>query len=193
MALVQLSISALPAHVRTARLVAAAVARRAGVTESALDEIRLAVGEACSRAVEAHRTHCPLQPVQVDLSDDSAGNPTSRGGHVPPPAAGEGAHSSSNPTSQERRFEVAVYDRAPAKNARSEATGEEEGLDGLILPTPPGGVSGLSPDIGLAVITGLAEHVVVDPTLNGTTIRMSWPLPSPKESDVKEPTGEVRL
>ena len=40
-----------PAHVRTARLVAVAVARRAGVDEDVLDEVRLAVGEACSRAV----------------------------------------------------------------------------------------------------------------------------------------------
>ena len=42
-----------PRHVRTARLVAVAVARRAGVDEALLDEIRLAVGEACARAVGA--------------------------------------------------------------------------------------------------------------------------------------------
>lgn len=55
MATVELRFSALPEHVRTARLVAAAVARRAGVDESVLDEVRLAVGEACSRAVGLHR------------------------------------------------------------------------------------------------------------------------------------------
>lgn len=38
-------------HVRTARLVAVAVARRAGLDEARLDEIRLAVGEMCARAV----------------------------------------------------------------------------------------------------------------------------------------------
>ena len=43
---VEVSFTALPAHVRTARLVALAVARRAGVTDDLLDEIRLAVGEA---------------------------------------------------------------------------------------------------------------------------------------------------
>lgn len=59
MATVELTFSALPAHVRTARLVATAIARRTGVEESLLDEVRLAVGEACSRAVEAHRLHCP--------------------------------------------------------------------------------------------------------------------------------------
>lgn len=70
MATVELTFSALPAHVRTARLVATAIARRTGVDESVLDEVRLAVGEACSRAVEAHRLHCPGEPVKIELRDD---------------------------------------------------------------------------------------------------------------------------
>jgi serine/threonine-protein kinase RsbW len=69
-ATVELRFSALPAHVRTARLVAAAVARRSGVDEAVLDEVRLAVGEACSRAVHLHRQHCPDRPVLVTLIDD---------------------------------------------------------------------------------------------------------------------------
>lgn len=68
-ATVELRFSALPAHVRTARLVAAAVARRSGVDEAVLDEVRLAVGEACSRAVHLHRRHCPDRPVTVTLVD----------------------------------------------------------------------------------------------------------------------------
>ena len=59
MATVEVTFTPLPVHVRTARLVATAVARRSGVAESLLDEVRLAVGEACSRAVEAHQRHCP--------------------------------------------------------------------------------------------------------------------------------------
>ena len=70
MATVELRFSALPAHVRTARLVAAAVARRSGVDESVLYEVRLAVGEACSRAVHLHRRYCPDRPVLVTLVDD---------------------------------------------------------------------------------------------------------------------------
>ena len=70
MSTVELSFSALPAHVRTARLVAAAVARRSGVDEAVLDEVRLAVGEACSRAVHLHRRHCPDRPVTVTLTDE---------------------------------------------------------------------------------------------------------------------------
>jgi serine/threonine-protein kinase RsbW len=69
MATVELSFTALPAHVRTARLVATAVARRSGVDESLLDEVRLAVGEACSRAVEGHQLYCPTEPVRLALSD----------------------------------------------------------------------------------------------------------------------------
>jgi Histidine kinase-like ATPase domain len=67
MSTVELRFSALPSHVRTARLVAAAVARRAGVDESVLDEVRLAVGEACSRAVGLHRRIRPDEPVTVTL------------------------------------------------------------------------------------------------------------------------------
>lgn len=70
MAIVELRFSAQPEHVRTARLVAAAVARRAGVDEAVLDEVRLAVGEACSRAVGLHRSHGITAPVQVALSEE---------------------------------------------------------------------------------------------------------------------------
>jgi len=69
MATVELSFTALPEHVRTARLVATAVARRSGVDESLLDEVRLAVGEACSRAVEGHQLYCPAEPVRLALTD----------------------------------------------------------------------------------------------------------------------------
>jgi serine/threonine-protein kinase RsbW len=88
MATVEVTFTPLPAHVRTARLVATAVARRSGVDESLLDEVRLAVGEACSRAVEAHRRHCPAEPVRIEMTD-----------------SGE-------------RFVVVVSDHAPAAPAR---------------------------------------------------------------------------
>lgn len=70
MATVELRFSALPEHVRTARLVAAAVARRAGVDEAVLDEVRLAVGEACSRAVGLHQSGGVSAPVQVLLIEE---------------------------------------------------------------------------------------------------------------------------
>lgn len=70
MATVELRFSALPEHVRTARLVAAAVARRAGVDEAVLDEVRLAVGEACSRAVGLHVSNGVTAPVRVALTEE---------------------------------------------------------------------------------------------------------------------------
>ncbi|APE22422.1 MULTISPECIES: ATP-binding protein [Streptomyces] len=70
MATVELRFSAQPEHVRTARLVAAAVARRAGVDEAVLDEVRLAVGEACSRAVGLHRSNDVMTPIRVVLTEE---------------------------------------------------------------------------------------------------------------------------
>jgi serine/threonine-protein kinase RsbW len=91
MATVEVTFTPLPAHVRTARLVATAVARRSGVDEALLDEVRLAVGEACSRAVEAHRRHCPAEPVKIEMTD------------------------------QGERFVVVVSDQAPTSSASTGA------------------------------------------------------------------------
>ncbi len=67
---VRLQISPTPAQVRTARLVAAAVARRSGLAGGALDEIRLAVGEACSRAAGLHQEYAPSDLITVLLEDE---------------------------------------------------------------------------------------------------------------------------
>jgi anti-sigma regulatory factor (Ser/Thr protein kinase) len=69
MALVELLLSPLPAHVRTARLVVVAAARRAGLDDELVDELRLALGEACSRAVGLHARHAPDLPVKVTVDD----------------------------------------------------------------------------------------------------------------------------
>lgn len=66
---VRLQFSPAPAHVRTARLVGVAVARRAGVSEDVLDEVRLAIGEACSRAVALHRRYDLTEPIMVEMID----------------------------------------------------------------------------------------------------------------------------
>jgi anti-sigma regulatory factor (Ser/Thr protein kinase) len=69
MATVTLRLPPNAAHVRTARLVAAAMARRSGVGEEVLDEVRLAVGEACARAVRRHNRYGLAQPVTVEFVD----------------------------------------------------------------------------------------------------------------------------
>jgi anti-sigma regulatory factor (Ser/Thr protein kinase) len=43
------------------------VARRAGVDKAQLDEVRLAVGEACTRAVGLHMSNSVSSPVRVSL------------------------------------------------------------------------------------------------------------------------------
>lgn len=73
MALVELFLTPLPAHVRTARLVVVAAARRAGLDAALVDELRLALGEACSRAVGLHARHAPDVPVKITISDDPVG------------------------------------------------------------------------------------------------------------------------
>jgi anti-sigma regulatory factor (Ser/Thr protein kinase) len=72
MSTVKLAFSPAPVHVRTARLVGVAVARRAGVAEDLLDEVRLAIGEACTRAVALHRQYHLSDLVQVEMSDDES-------------------------------------------------------------------------------------------------------------------------
>ncbi len=153
MATVEMSFTPLPAHVRTARLVATAVARRSGVDEALLDEVRLAVGEACSRAVEAHQEHCPAEPVRVAL------------------------------TGTDGRFEVVVTDTAVRHNGAAEATGPGAPANGgsEALGDEPAGAAGeparqaVPAELGLAVIEGLADDVEIARTTAGLSIRMSWP------------------
>src|SRR5487761_1134625 len=155
MATVEVTFPPLPAHVRTARLVATAVARRSGIDESLLDEVRLAVGEACSRAVEAHRKHCPGRPIRVELCDDA------------------------------ERFEVVVTDAAPADGvpAHGDASaaaapqggnGTARGAAAEAGAVPGGVILRLPAGVGLAVITGLADDVRISPAGDGTSVAMSW-------------------
>lgn len=73
MALVELAVPALPEHVRTARLVCVTAARRAELADEFVDELRLAVGEACARAVGLNAAHAPDVRVTVAITDDVLG------------------------------------------------------------------------------------------------------------------------
>ncbi len=147
---VEVTFTPLPAHVRTARLVATAVARRSGVDEALLDEVRLAVGEACSRAVEAHRRHCPAEPVKIEMTDQGerfvvvVSDHAPTGGTTPAGVNGHGASQS-----------------AAAPDALALIQGADE--------------AGIPAGFGLAVISGLADDVRVSSTSSGVSVRMSWP------------------
>lgn len=54
-------------------MIVTAVSRRAGVPAGAVDEIKLAVGEACARAVRVNRRHSPDQLVHLRLDDAADG------------------------------------------------------------------------------------------------------------------------
>ncbi|WP_030898454.1 ATP-binding protein [Streptomyces sp. NRRL F-5126] len=135
MATVELRFSAQPEHVRTARLVAAAVARRAGVDEAVLDEVRLAVGEACSRAVGLHRSHGVSSPVKVALTEEEKTFSIEVGDDVP----GSGASAAGAP---EARPGVDPHD--------TDADGEDE--MGLAV------ISGLVDDV--KVVSGADGGVI---------------------------------
>ena len=70
---VELCFPPTPGHVRTSRLVAVAVARRAHFDEDRLEELRLAVGEACARAVRRSQAVGCAQPVVLTVNDAGPG------------------------------------------------------------------------------------------------------------------------
>jgi serine/threonine-protein kinase RsbW len=146
MATVDVSFTALPAHVRTARLVALAMARRVGVSEDTLDEVRLAVGEACSRAVGVHASLAPDAPVLMRLSDD------------------------------QRRFTVEVTDVGPLdEDPGGSAFGSLDAATISNSVSGDGAIDALPSGFGLVVIGGLVEEVVVTGDERGTHVTMTWP------------------
>jgi len=149
MALVELRIAPLPYHVRTARLVAVAAARRAGLDDGVLDELRMALGEACTRAVGLHARHAPGVPVRVTISDDPG------------------------------QLVIEVTDQGPAAGPPPEdlsqgllEPADEEPAD----PAQPAEAL-VDPDVALAVVHGLVDDVSVEHSPNGTSVTMRWPLP----------------
>lgn len=70
---VALTFSPAPAQIRTARLLAVAVGRRSGLPEEMIDEVRLAVDEACSRAVSVHNRLRTDEHVRVAFVEDNRG------------------------------------------------------------------------------------------------------------------------
>jgi anti-sigma regulatory factor (Ser/Thr protein kinase) len=164
MATVRLSFSPAPAHVRTARLVAVAVARRAGVADEFLEEIRLATGEACSRAVALHRSHGVADLIEVALRDeerftvqviDRASNGSALVGSPSDPGM------------------FLVEPVVPLTVSPDSLTEED-----------------VAERMGLALLAGLVDDIAVAPAADGggTEVRMSWPLNRPGRA----PEGQRR-
>lgn len=154
MATVELQFGALPLHVRTARLIAAAIARRVGVEDSLIDEVKLAVGEACSRAVDVHREHAPAALVDVVFDDSDDVFTISVLDAGPPLAQVADGPTGTRPSVGE------LLDRAGADQPEADAS------------------AALPAGIGLALIEGLVDDVSIAPRGDGagTRVSMSWPM-----------------
>jgi anti-sigma regulatory factor (Ser/Thr protein kinase) len=149
---VRLSFSPAAAHVRTARLVGVAVARRAGVPEELLEEVRLAIGEACSRAVALHRSHGLGDLVDVAMAD---------GDRFTVRVVDRAA----NGAIVSKTGDADVFLSDPA----------------LPLTTPPDVLESeeaVAAKMGLALLAGLVDDLQVSELADGigTEVRMSWPL-----------------
>jgi anti-sigma regulatory factor (Ser/Thr protein kinase) len=169
---VRLSFSPAAVHVRTARLVGVAVARRAGVAEELLEEVRLAIGEACSRAVALHRSHGLQALVDVAMADGER----------------------FTVRVVDRAANGAVVTRTPS-DAREITTPLPEDEDTLVeevsadvflsdpalpLTAPPDLLAeeAVAARMGLALLAGLVDDLEVSALADGlgTEVRMSWPL-----------------
>jgi anti-sigma regulatory factor (Ser/Thr protein kinase) len=167
-ATVELRFVALPAHVRTARLIAGVLARRAGVHEAVVDEIKLAVGEACARAVGVHARSCPDEQVimrGIDGVKDFAGLPA---------------------------FVLEVEDHGPTgEDIPRDETGRLPAAVALLdlnqMTEPDAAADAQLPaGLRLAMIEGLVDNLQVVPVDGrpGTIVRMTWPLMLPELDDV---------
>jgi anti-sigma regulatory factor (Ser/Thr protein kinase) len=165
---VELRFGALPGHVRTARLITAAICRRVGVPADLTDEIKLAVGEACTRAVAVNRRHAPDAPVVVRLTDSDGefaiavhdSGPT--GDARPPDVDGFGEMGAvGGPDGQAADAEPAAWENEPLAG-RGEENEEEEAA----MPT----------GLGLALIEGLVDEMDIAPGVDGggTVVTMRW-------------------
>lgn len=153
MSTVHLTFSPDPAYVRTVRLVAAAVARQAGVSAELLDEVKLAIGEACTRAVAVHRRHGLGDPIDVAMSD--GGRFTVR---VTDRGPAEAARDDPGETTGDIMAQVA------AETGRM-----------------PVDEDVLTFGVGITLLTGLVSDLDVAETSDGTgtEVRMSWPVTPP--------------
>jgi anti-sigma regulatory factor (Ser/Thr protein kinase) len=149
---VRLSFSPAPAHVRTARLVAVAVARRVGVSEALLEEIRLAIGEACSRAVALHRSRGLDALIETVMGDGDRFTVTVTD------RASNGSAVVGSPSEPDLFLVEPVVPLTMAPDSLSEED--------------------LAERMGLALLAGLVDDLTVRPAKDGpgTDVCMSWPV-----------------
>jgi serine/threonine-protein kinase RsbW len=146
MASVLLRIPPEAAFVQLTRLVAAAMARKSLVDEPVLDDIRLAVGQACARAVSAHQDQLLADPVVVGFRDDDTIEVT-----------------------VSDRVGLAEAEGDAAMEVLTEATSAIRPRDSrdLYELAVPGAAA-------IALIRGLAEDLTVTTGPTGSAVQMRW-------------------
>lgn len=157
---VELSVPAGADHVRVARLVAVATARVAGVDESLLDDVRLAVDEASCRAVRLNAEQRPDTPIRIVMETAAGRFSVTVFDAVPHP----------DPPDDPVVLGLQDVDALPSPGAlqqpaSGEVAGERTGVLDTVLPD----------DFGLAMVRGLVDDVQVSHDGSGCEVRMSWP------------------
>jgi anti-sigma regulatory factor (Ser/Thr protein kinase) len=137
-------------YIRIARLVGAGLANELGFGVDRLDDVRLAIGEACTRAVAVHRRHGLHALIAVAMSD---------GGRFTVRVVDRGPSESA--TQEPGETTGAIMAQVAAETGRA-------GLDEDMLTF----------GVGLALLTGLVSDLEVAATKDGsgTEVKMSWPV-----------------
>jgi anti-sigma regulatory factor (Ser/Thr protein kinase) len=167
---VRLSFSPAPAHVRTARLVAVAVARRAGVADELLEEIRLAIGEACSRAVALHRSHGVEQLIDLAMGDGERFTV-----RVTDRVANGLVDNAPDPATFLKDAPTVELSRAAELSG---AMADELSEDTTVELSEAMAEEAVAAKMGLALLAGLVDDLEVRGTGDGqgTVVSMSWPV-----------------
>lgn len=147
----------IPPHsglVRFVRLVAVALARMNGVQDESIDDVRLATGEACTRAVAAHRSSALDAPVTVEMFGGRGLTVTVRDSQPLPPATGLQAAD---------LLRESAGERSGAVTAGTATTWFDDLFDeDAVLPEAVG------------LIAGLADDLTVSTGPQGTSVTMAW-------------------
>jgi hypothetical protein len=141
--------------VRFVRLVSVALARINSVADEVIDDVRLATGEACSRAVAAHRAAGLDEPVLVEIRGGRSLSIVVRDLQALPAATG---------------MQAADVLRQSVVSAN--ASHASAGALGGWLTDSADEESTLPEAIGL--IVGLADDVIVETGPQGTSVTMTW-------------------
>jgi hypothetical protein len=152
---VRIDVAPDPAHVRVVRLVAVSLARLNGISEEAVEDVRLAVGEACGRAVAAQARADPGTAVVVDFAGDTGLTVTVSDAVPLPQASGPAA--------------VALLD----SDSDGDHAGDADVGFGADAATRRLEHLDAAPEV-MALLEGLAEAVTVHTGRSGTAVSLHW-------------------